>query len=209
MMRMGLVVVGLIALAAACAADAPIVRAQNLPCSGPRADVQTLTDPNVSDIDWTQIIGVHVSSLAAFPLPDQLPARSRFNPYETTVYRAAVQLVSASLGPNQEIDVVVADPDGGQTVTVVLPDAGGCAQGADPAILQYMQQARQQFVAALGMPGPGAPITLSGQAVVTGLGFVKLDAYGGDQSAFGGDQVGIELSPVLDFQYVPAAPPGP
>ena len=201
-MRLGLIATVLVLLAAVEVREAPIVRAQAAPCSGPRADVQTLTDKDVSDIDGTQIIGVRVSALAQFPLPDQLPDRSRFNPYETTIYRTGAQLVRAHLGPNQEIELVVADPDTAQTITAVFPDAARCSQGADPVFLQLMQQARQQFVAAMGTPGAGAFSPLNGQAVMTGIGFIY-------QLGNGGDQAGIELSPVLDFQFVPTTAPVP
>src|SRR6266568_3966146 len=98
-------------------------QAQPGACAGSRADVATLTDPNAGAIDTGQIIGVHVSALAAFPLPEALPEASRFDPYETTIYRTVGQLVSAQFGPNQDINVVVADPDSNATISVVFPDA--------------------------------------------------------------------------------------
>ncbi|HTE83694.1 MAG TPA: hypothetical protein VK821_03105 [Dehalococcoidia bacterium] len=176
--------------------------AQSGTCGAVRADVMTLTDPSAADIDTTQIIGVHVSALAAFPLPDQLPEHSRFDPYETTVYRTAGQLMKAQLAPNQEIDLVIMDPDSDRTITVVFPDVTHCAQGADPTVLGLMQQARQQLVATLGSPAAGGYTQqLTGQAIVTGIGFIDLSV-----AAQGGS--GIELAPVLDIQFDQAAATG-
>jgi len=181
---------------------AVVAQSQNAACAAERADVRTLADPSASAIDETQIIGAHISTLAAFPLPESLPEKSRFDPYETTVYRTAGDLVSAKLGSNQEIDVVIADPDGKQTITIVFPDTARCAQGADPDALKLMQQARQQFITTLGVPPSGAYTQLTGQAVVTGIGFIDASV-----AANGGS--GIQLAPVLDIEFAQAAVIGP
>jgi hypothetical protein len=163
-------------------------------CQGHREDIMTLTDPNTPDIDPTQIIGVHASALASFPLPADLPDEARFNPYETTIYTTAGNLISATLGPNQEIAVVLADPDTNLSITVVFPDAEHCAQSADTNALQLMEAARQKVVSTLGMPNANGPTPLTGQAIVTGIGFI-------DQSVAEQGNTGIELAPVLDIQF--------
>lgn len=172
-------------------APGAVVRSQSGDCGLAR---MTLTDPTAADIDTSQIIGVHVSALASFPLPDGLPDNARFDPYETTVYRTSGQLISAQLQSDQEIDLVIADPDTDLSITAVFPDAQRCAQVADPTALQLMQMARQQVITTLGTPSAGGSIPLTGQVVVTGVGFIDPQV-----AALG--HSGIELAPVLDVQF--------
>jgi hypothetical protein len=167
-------------------------------CQGRREDIMTLTDPNIADIDPTQIIGVHASALASFPLPADLPDESRFDPYETTIYTTAGNLVSAALAPDQSIELVLADPDTNLSITVVFPDADTCAQSTDANALQLMQAARQKVISTLGMPSASGPTPLTGQAIVTGIGFI-------DQSVAEQGNTGIKLAPVLDIQFDPSA----
>jgi hypothetical protein len=187
-------------LAIAFFAGAPRAVAQNQTpsCQGRRADVMTLTDPNIAAIDPTQIIGVHPSALASFPLPADLPDEARFDPYETTVYTTMGNLVSATLAPNQAIALVIADPDTNLSITVVFPDADHCAQSADPNVLQLMQMARQKVISTLGLPTANGSTPLTGQAIVTGIGFI-------DQAVAEQGNTGVELAPVLDIQFDPTA----
>jgi hypothetical protein len=167
-------------------------------CQGRRADIMTLTDPNTADIDPSQIIGVHASALASFPLPADLPDEARFDPYETTIYTTLGNLVSASMQPDQSIALVLADPDTNFSITVVLPDAEQCAQSADSNALQLMEIARQKVISTLGFPSASGPTPLTGQAIVTGIGFI-------DQAVAEQGNTGIEIAPVLDIQFDQAA----
>jgi hypothetical protein len=182
------------------------VRAQTPDCGTDRQDVETLSDPDVSSIDLTQIIGVNISTLAALPPPDPLPTDSRFNPYETTVYSTTGDLIQAQMQPDQDIVVEMEDPTTGDTMTVAIPDAAQCATGASPQFIQLMEQARSAFVQNFGTPSAGAPMPLSGSAAVIGVGF--LDPVLGQQ---GEASNGFELHPLLDFEpssaTLPAAPP--
>lgn len=195
---LGLAAVATLLLVPAMLATGGFVGGQSASCGTDRPDVGTLTDPNVGDIDTSGVIGVHVSTLAAFPIPDQLPADARFNPYETTVYIAEGELVRAQLEPNQDIDVVLQDPDTNDLITVVFPDAARCAQGADPELLQLMEQARQTFLQAFGTPASTSS-PLNGMAVVAGVGFIPAAS----ELAQGGSGTGIELHPVLNFALAP------
>jgi hypothetical protein len=161
----------------------------------------TLTDPSAADIDTSQIIGVHVAALASFPLPDGLPDNSRFDPYETTVYRTSGALLKERLQPNGEIDVVIADPEVDLSIIAVFPDVAHCGQAADSNALQLMQAARQSVIATLGTPNAGEDTPLRGQALITGIGFIDPDAAAQGQS-------GIKLAPVLDIQFDQAASAG-
>jgi len=169
--------------------------AQQAACGTNRWDIKTLTDPSVGDIDLTQVISVNISTLAALPLPDTVPASSRYDPYETTVYTISGELVQASLQPDHDIVLELEDPDTGDTITAAIPDAAQCATGASPQLVHLMEQARQAFVQGYGLPSPGSPMPLSGTAAVVGVGFLD-PVLGQDGEASNG----MELHPVLDFE---------
>jgi hypothetical protein len=172
-------------------------------CGADRPDVQTLTDANAGDIDTNQLIGVNLSTLASLPIPEGVAAGTRYNPYETTVWETLGQLVQAQLDPSGAIDVTLSDPEGGDTITVVFPDAADCAGSADPAMLQLMEQARAAFLQAYGAPPASGVQPLSGTVEVAGVGFIAA----GSSADQGGTGSGIELSPVLAF--APAGPLSP
>lgn len=174
---------------------APNARAQQAGCGGDRWDVKTLTDAKASNIDLTQVIGVNISTLAAIPPPDPLPDNSRFDPYETTIYSIRGNVVEARLQPDHDIVLVLQDPNTGDTMTVNFPDAAQCATGAPPQFLNLIEQARDAFVQAFGIPSSSGSTPLSGTATATGVGF--LDQVQGQE---GEAPNGFELHPVLQFQ---------
>jgi hypothetical protein len=202
--RTAIALVGSVLLAVALAGfgSGQLARAGGAGCGTDRPDVGTLTDANAGSVDTSQIIGAHISTLAAVPIPDDLPANARFNPYETTVWSTIGNLVKAQIGPGQAIDVTLADPTTGDTFMAVFPDAARCAQGADPSLLQLMEQARQTFVQAFGTPSSDG-MTLNGTASVIGVGFISAATETGQ----GGSGSGIEIYPVLDFEIAPGTVP--
>ena len=183
----------------------PVSRAAAQPagCGSDRPDVATLTDAKAGDVDLTQLIGVNISTLAAIPPPDPLPDNARYDPYETTIYGFRADLLKAHLQDDGEIVLVVQDPNTDDSMTVYFPDAATCATGAAPQLLDLMQQARDAFVQAYGMPSSSGYTPLSGTATVIGVGF--LDQTQGQE---GEAPNGFELRPVLQFQTSNAAAPG-
>lgn len=177
------------------AAVPPTVRAQPSPCGTGRWGVKTLSDPDAGNVDLTQVIGVNISTLAAIPVPDPAPDQGRYDPLETTIYTTTADLVEARLQPDHDIVVVLQDPISGDTMTAAFPDAAQCAAGADAKFMTLMEQARNAFVQAFGMPGTAGFTPLSGFAQITGIGF-----FDPVQGQHGEAPNGFELHPVLDFR---------
>jgi hypothetical protein len=171
---------------------------QNASCRANRADVMTLSDSEAHIIDSSPVLGVHVSTLAALPQPDQLGVDPRFDPYETTIWVTGGKLLKAQLDADGAIDAVIQDPETTDSITIVFPDPSGCAQNADSKYQEHMNQARYAFIEAAGMPDrEGTPYT-GGLLTVTGVGFLQKLATTSLTGA------GIELAPVVAIEFVEA-----
>jgi hypothetical protein len=94
---------------------------------------------------------------------------------------------------DSDIHLVVADPKLGGSMIVEFPSAT-CAAAAEPTAVAAMTQARSDLATACGGEVGSTPVTLSGSATVTGVGF--FDPIHGQA---GVAPNGIELHPALSF----------
>jgi hypothetical protein len=196
--------VGLLAFASLFAGSPPSIEAEAPDCAANRADVMTLSDSEAHIIDSGAVLGVRISSLAAFPQPDELPGVDpRFDPYETNIWVTAGKLIKAQTDSSGTITAVVQDFETTDAITIVFPDPSGCARNADPRYQMFMQQARDAFVQAVGMPAEDGSTPVSGDVRVTGVGFLNKLAGNSLTGA------GIELAPVLAIEFADTGAPAP
>jgi hypothetical protein len=169
--------------------------------------VKTLGDADASRINL-QPLPSTVQELASQPAPSAEELRqhadSRIDgmgdpPVELSTYTVRVVLLQFKRETDEDIHLVIADPDDpSQTMIAEFPEAS-CLPGTDPALAQQMQSARDSLVGLCGEPQPRfEPCPVSAQ--VTGAGFFDFQ-----HGQTGVAPNAIELHPVLDVQ--PSASP--
>jgi hypothetical protein len=169
-------------------------------CDGPRAAISTLSDTGAGRVSLEPLIQ-QVVDLNNWPVPPYVPNDSRAGGIEMHVYTVTAELMSASLQPNGDLDLILAQPgDERWTLLAVLPDPARCALAASSPQATAMQTARGNITSTVGIPATGAPATPA-IVRVTGAGFLN-PSPGGRGEAVNG----LELSPVIGFTLAgPAA----
>jgi hypothetical protein len=126
--------------------------------------------------------------------PTRLPALTRIRPVETTRWQVRARLVAFKIEPDSDVHLVVADPASGGTMIVEFPAAGCVGAKASARARQLMKNARAALIRACGTPNTQRFTSLSGTAVINGVGF--FDFKHGQR---GVAPNAIELHPVLGF----------
>lgn len=186
----GLVVsVLLVALTASCGTvDRGLARAR-LPCGLYRWPVKTLADSDVEDIHW-EPIDTTVADLMKLPRPDQRRRRHR-STYELYVFRVQAVVAAVHVQVDQDLHVLLRDPDDPKIRMIAEVPSPLCASGAEEA---SFTQARKT---ALSIRKRRTPVLVE----VTGVGF--FDAL----HKRGASHNGFELHPVLSLiEVAPGAP---
>jgi hypothetical protein len=163
-------------------------------CGSERWSVKTLTDASASKVAFASPKARSINSLRRLQAPSGLKAATtRRVGAERTVYRVPALLMSMRREDDLDVHLVIADPKLGGSMIAELP-APSCTTSATAKERAAMDQARADLAAACGgLPGV-TPVTLSGTATVTGVGF--FDMIHGQT---GVAPNGIELHPVLKF----------
>jgi hypothetical protein len=168
---------------------------QRASCGVERWNVKTLTDRPARTIDLRRVEKTTVWLLRQLPRPSSLPSHRLGGP-ERTVYRVRADLVAAKLEEDEDIHLVIADPEQGAQMIVEFPDPG-CTRGATPAARSRMRRARASFIRECGPPPSSRFVRVRGRATISGVGF--FDFLHGQR---GVAPNGIELHPVTRFAYV-------
>nr|MBA2391111.1 hypothetical protein [Ktedonobacteraceae bacterium] len=108
-------------------------------CGVERWAVKTGTDANVGLISLQSITQTTIASLSALPPPATLPASTRIQPTETTVFQLHDTLTQYKLENDSDYHLIVADTSG-KTMIVEIPDPA-CV-GASSPLLSDIQKAR-------------------------------------------------------------------
>lgn len=128
-----------------------------------------------------------------------IPASAtRTGPIETTVYQLDVNLVSMTQTSDHAIHVTVADRTTGASFRVDFPGEG-CIDSVGPDDHGQMFNARTEFRKACGNPPTSGDKALRGRATITGPGFWGSNAF------LGAAPNGIEIGPVLGFEFTDTA----
>jgi hypothetical protein len=152
--------------------------------------VKTLTDPAARLVSLTP----QPTTIAALRrLPRPAAPVVRVPGVETTTYRVRARLLGFKVESDSDVHLVIADPQSGGTMIAEFP-ASYCTVGAPQHDRTLMAQARQALVRACGQPNPGFFTTLSGTAMINGVGFFDFD-----HGQRGVAPNAIELHPVLAF----------
>ena len=162
-------------------------------CGIERWPVKTLTDSRGRFVDF-RARRTTVAALRRLPAPATLGRRIRG--VETTVYRVRVRLLAFKLEADDDIHLVIADPQTGGTMIAESP-APACTRGAAPVARRMMARGRASILRACGTPPAVFYDTLAGLATITGVGF--FDFPHGQR---GVAPNAIELHPVLGFRAV-------
>jgi hypothetical protein len=176
-------------------------------CGTERWAVKTLTDPAASKVAYAKSKQKTVEALRHLKAPADLrPTTGRGLGTERSVYRVTALLMSMRREDDSDIHVVLADPKLGGSMIAEFP-AAACMTGAAAKQRSAVEQARADLAAACGGEPGVRPVTLTGTATLTGVGF--FDPIHGQA---GVAPNGIELHPVLTFassncKRSPATPP--
>ncbi len=166
-------------------------------CGSGHASLLTLSDPGAATI-VREPQDATVAFLRTQTRPTTVPTdATRSAPVETSVYTVDVVLVSMSEAPNYTIHLVVADPNSGDTFATELPDKN-CTTKASPEDRGHTLNAHTALRLACGNPSSTTRL-LRGTATITGVG------YWGAFAAEGAAPNGIELGPLLAFEYTDSA----
>jgi hypothetical protein len=194
------VVVGLIAIALACAIfvaargrDGALARSahpQHLTCGDERWKIKTLADADASSISLTTVRKTTIEALRRLKAPAALSKLTpRIAPTEKTVFQVGALLMSMKLEGDDDIHMVIADPVVGGSMIVEFPGAD-CVSTVGASL---MSKAKAALAAACGpLPTTSKFVTLQGRATIDGVGFFDFLHHQG-----GVAPNGIELHPVL------------
>lgn len=164
-------------------------------CGVERWAVKTLTDPDARKV----VLRPRTTSVRALTrrrVPHVGDSTPRIAGIETHVYRVRARLVAAKIEADSDVHLVIADRRSPKTTMIVELPAGSCTTGAPKALRQRMARARVAFLRDCGTPPHSGFRSLSGEAVLTGVGFV--DTIHGQR---GVAPNGIELHPLLAFRF--------
>ncbi|MHB2025542.1 MAG: hypothetical protein ACYCPQ_02710 [Elusimicrobiota bacterium] len=163
--------------------------------------VKTLSDPDASAVDLSNIVDTSIGWLGSNPPnspwdPAKYPSNSRTlsGPYsETQVYRVHALLTAARFEGDGDFHLMLQDPSDGSTGIAEIPDPDFVAS-QDPRVIALLAAARQKFISLFGVP-PRYPGTYTPQSpvpvIVTGVRFFDV-LHGQDNAA----PNGVELHPV-------------
>lgn len=187
-------------LAAGCRpVDRGLARA-HLPCGLYRWPVKTLSDSDAGDIRWTPI-DTTLAHLTKLARPEE-QRRSRRSPYELYVYRVRAVLAAVHLQADQDIHLLLRDPDDSGVRLIAEIPSPLCASGTAPEA-DYAAARKVAF----SIRKRKKPVLVE----VTGVGF--FDAL----RKRGSSRNGFELHPVVrlievipdEAAEVAAGPEGP
>ncbi len=168
-------------------------------CGLERWSVKTGTDTDVGLINLQSTTPTTIASLAALPMPSNLPSNNRIQPTETTVFQLHDTLTEYKLESDSDYHLIL-DDGSGNTMIVEIPDPA-CVGSSSP-LLPSIQKARSEFDARYTVTSSfqtaNVPVT------VTGVGF--FDFLHGQT---GVAPNGIELHAVLDVQFGNGGTPTP
>jgi hypothetical protein len=179
-----------------------------------RWDVKTLTDDLASKVHYKSA-AIVATSVAM--LRDDDPgvvihpstARRSNKPDELTVYRVTAKLVKAkteytagNMKGDEDIHLVIADPDHPALRMVAEFPRGGCIPESNSTKASAMDKARAAFIKACGTPPLGSFKTFpaTARATITGVGFFDVKHNGGQPD--GAAPFFREIHPVLSFKAV-------
>jgi hypothetical protein len=166
-------------------------------CGVERWAVKTLSDPAASSVNF-HARPTTVDALLAKVVQPSHSSTARTAPIETTVYRVHANLIEARVEADHDIHLVIAQPGSpSHTMIVEFPDPS-CAGASSSTKHAQMAKARAAFIAKCGAPAayPAPFKTLTGSAVITGVGFVDVKHATPQRGVAPND---IELHPVLTF----------
>jgi hypothetical protein len=163
-------------------------------CGSERWTVKTLTDTAAPMVRFDRMKTSTVNRLRGLKAPTALKASTpRRVGAERTVYRVTALLMSMRKEDDSDLHLVISDPKLGGSMIVEFPSST-CTTGGDKAERRAMRQARADLALACGGEVGSTPVTLTGTATITGVGF--FDVIHGQT---GVAPNGIELHPVLAF----------
>jgi hypothetical protein len=123
-------------------------------CGTERWAVKTLRDAGVSDINRTSKSAT-VRELGALDAPSQASLShdgdTRFGPVEITTYRVKALLLGYRLEDDEDLHLVLADPNNPTKTMIAEIPASDCVR--DPAFGAKLQKMRNTIVARFGFPG--------------------------------------------------------
>jgi len=163
-------------------------------CGSERWPVKTLTDASASNVQFGSIKETTVTRLRRLKAPAVLKATTpRRSGAERNVYHVTVLLSSMRKEDDSDIHLVVSDPKLGGSMIVEFPSST-CTIGGEKAERKSMAKARAELATACDGESGAKPVTLTGTATITGVGY--FDPIHGQT---GVAPNGIELHPVLAF----------
>jgi hypothetical protein len=163
-------------------------------CGSERWGVKTLTDVAAPMVRFASVKTTTVDRLRRLKAPTGLKGTTpRRLGAERTVYRVTALLMSMRKEDDSDLHVVISDPKLGGSMIVEFPSST-CTAGGEKAERRAMRQARADLAAACGGESGASPVTLTGTATITGVGF--FDVIHGQT---GVAPNGIELHPALTF----------
>jgi hypothetical protein len=152
-----------------------------------------MTDSTASQVSL-RIHPTTITFLRRLKPPAHLPASTRIRPVETTRWQVRARLVSFKIEADSDVHLVIADPTSGGTMIVEFPAANCVGATAPSKPRQLMKNARAALIHACGTPNTERFTSLSGTAVMNGVGF--FDFKHGQR---GVAPNAIELHPILGF----------
>jgi hypothetical protein len=159
-------------------------------CGVERWSVKTGTDANARLVNLNSAIPTTIGSLRALPTPKTLPASTRIQPTETTVFTLNATLVEFALENDSDYHVVIADANGNTMITEIpAPKCVGAASPFASDISAARAAFDGRFVVTTSFQKANIPVQ------ITGVGF--FDSLHGQA---GVAPNGIELHPVLDIK---------
>jgi hypothetical protein len=161
-------------------------------CGTERWPVKTLTDSDAGSVRFTPKSS-SVKALRALKRPSSLKRRTA--PVETTTYRIKTQLVSFKFEEDEDIHLVVAQPDNRKKTMIVEFPSSGCITKARSSPRKKLNSARKALTNACDTPSKSDFRALHGSATITGVGFFDFKHH-----QRGVAPNAIELHPVVGFK---------
>jgi len=157
--------------------------------------VKTLSDLDVGAVNFKPVRST-VRQLIQLGAPSYLPNNRRVAPVELTVYVVRAAIVATHNEEDQDIHVVIADPDDPTKTMITEVVSPGCEGAIGSIAVERLKTARQQLN---DLFSPATPQSWFAKRLVhiTGVGFFDFQ-HGQDGVA----PNAIELHPVLDIQRV-------
>jgi hypothetical protein len=159
-------------------------------CGVERWSVKTGTDAQAKLVNLNSATPTTIASLRALPTPKTLPANSRIQPTETTVFTVNATLVEFALENDSDYHVVISDANGNTMITEIpKPSCVGAGSPFASDISTARAAFDARFMVTTGFQKANIPVQ------ITGVGF--FDSLHGQA---GVAPNGIELHPVLDIK---------